>query len=946
MTRELVEDQKPVPHLLQRASFLCLRARHADALAVAKEALEFASTGADEDKAANCLQAKCLIQMGAAQSASGNPADAIGSLRRALKKDPVAVDALMGLAVVLKASDAIHIPEVTQLLREAHAIDPANGEVRATLATLLTEVGVRLKQSGLPASAIEYYEDAVNVMPGYGQAFYNLGVAHADAKNPGKAEVYYKKCIEVQPSHVEAWCNLGVLQMKTGRVEESLKSYGNALKANPNFGLAKQNFASALVQHATAIKEAGGRKAAKGMYKRALAVCPHLGDAHYLLGVTYSEEGKLRRALTSYSLAVAFNPQLSSAHNSLGSVHKSLGNLDRALECYKEALAVDDTHHVTHNNLAILYTMMGHIEPAQKHLDAACKHCPGYTEALNNKGVLLRDLGDVDAAIRQYEETTAVDAGSDMAGQNRLHALNYSERWTKKAVFDEHQKWGGKFQTRIDAEVAAAADRSPKDTLAVRVQKWAKDPPRPDPKIPRGPGTQRPLRVAYISPDFFTHSVSYFAEVLLANHSPKCVTVFAYSNTTQEDGKTEMFKQYPNLKGRWRNIWGMSSVEVANLIIADEIDVLVELAGHTANNRLDVMALRLAPLQITWIGYPNTTGLDAIHYRVTDATVDPEETSQRFTEKLWRLPGSFLCYTPSVDAPEKVASPPSEHSGGIVTFGSFNVLSKCQTRTIKLWASILKRVPNSRFLIKAKPLGSPRARARVEGMFASHGIPASRLDLVPLIPATRSHLEAYSNIDVALDPFPYAGTTTTCEALYMGVPVISMGVKADAGDHAHNVGVSLLTSIGHPELIAWDDDEYVRKAVKLATDLPRLKRLREGMRADMMASPLGDAKTYIENVETMLLDMWEERGGKTGRTKTEGGKEKEMKEMTSKDVSTHKRSTEEFDEKRVRNGDEPKTRRRKSEAKPAANGNGNGVCVSPKVGAEVGPTVESKPAAV
>ncbi len=912
MARGTVHEAQPVARLLQRASFLCLRGRHDDALAVAKEALRSASLRDPDSDSSRKLQAQCLTQMGAAQSAAGHGFDAIATLRDALKRDPSAVGALTGLAVVLKGTDPIHVPEALSLLRQAHVVEPANEEVCATLATLLTDVGVRLKLAGLPASAIEHYNEATTVLPDYGQAYYNLGVAYADSGNAQMAQKCYEKCIALHPHHVEAWCNLGVLHKNAGRLEDALEAYNSALESNPNFELAKRNLAVALCERGTAIKDAGDGKTAKALYKRALALCPNFADAHYNLGVTYVEEGKPERALVCYSLAVQFNDKLTEAHNNLGVVHKDLGNLDKALECYKQALQCDDQHHQTHNNIAVVYTLMGNVEQASHHLDVANALCPRYAEAHNNIGVLLRDQGDIDEAIVKYDSCIKLDPRADMAYQNRLHALNYSEHWTKTEVFEEHRKWGAAFQARIDAEVAAAAVSSPNDSLALKVRAWAKDPPCPDPSVSRGPSTGRPLRVAYISPDFFSHSVSYFAEVLLANHSPDCVTVFAYSNTAQQDAKTERLKSYPNVEGRWRNIWGMSAVDVAKLIIADKIDILVELAGHTANNRLDVMALRMAPVQVTWIGYPNTTGLPSIHYRVTDASVDPKDTTQKFTEKLWRLPGSFLCYTPSVDAPKSVAPPPSELSGGIVTFGSFNVLAKCQARTIKLWASILKRVPYSRLLLKAKPLGAAKARRRIEKQFEQHGVSAKRLDLVPLIPATHSHLQAYANMDVGLDPFPYAGTTTTCEALYMGVPVITMGVRSEKGDHAHNVGVSLLTSIGHSELIAYSDHEYVEKAVALGTDLPRLKKIRERLRTDMMDSPLGDAQKYLENVETMFCDMWEERGGKTGRKPP----------TRAKETATNKRGTVELNVEAFQGADvEPKSRRHKSDVKkPAANG--------------------------
>lgn len=735
-------------------------------------------------------------------------------------------------------------------------------ETCTKLAALLTDVGVRLKIAGLPASAIDHYHEALDVCPTYAHALYNLAVAHADSGNTTKARECYEKCLKLNPMHVEAWCNLGVLHRNECHTDLAMQAYERALACNPNFDLAKSNLAVALCEKATVIKDSD-RKMAKRLYKKSLALQPSFSDAHYNLGVLYAESGKLERALVSYNLAVQYNPRSSEALNNLGVVYKELGNMEKALEYYKKALQYDERHHQTHNNIAVVYTLMGNVDVAAEHLRLANVLSPQYAEAYNNIGVLLRDQGDIDSAIWHYERCSQLDTRADMASQNRLHALCYSERWTKAQVFEQHQRWGAAFQGRIDEEIEQAVNGSQTgNPVAAHLLKCLREPPKPDPDVRRGPRTDKPLRIGYLSPDFFTHSVSYFAEVLLKHYDRDGFEVFAYANVAQPDSKTDKFKGY--VGERWRNIWGMTASAVGKLIMADNIDILVELAGHTANNRLDVMALRLAPVQVTWIGYPNTTGLESIHYRVTDGTVDPITTSQNFTEKLWRLPDVFLCYTPATEAPEELSEPPSLSSGGIVTFGSFNVLAKIQSRTIKLWAEILKRVPNSRLLLKAKPFGAEGAKRRMEQLFEKEGIQAERLDLVPLIPSTRSHLQVYSNVDVGLDPFPYAGTTTTCEALYMGVPVVTLGTRPEHGDHAHNVGVTLLKAVGHNDLVARNDDEYVDIAVGLGTDFTRLEAVRKNLRSKMMKSALGNHRRYMRNVERMFCEMWRERGGATG----------------------------------------------------------------------------------
>lgn len=851
--------------LLRRSVFLSNRGRHDDALRAANAAVSLMHSIDDPSLT------PYLVQLGAVHQAQSNNPVAEKVLRRAVHLDPASSDALTALAVVLKAGDPVRIPECLDLLRRARkaSLRPSETPPTASLSTsedassklaaLLTDVGVRLKLAGLPASAIDHYHEALEVCPTYAHALYNLAVAHADSGDTAEARQCYEKCLKLNSTHVEAWCNLGVLHRNDGQTDIAMHAYERALACNPNFDLAKSNLAVALCEKATVVKDTD-RKAAKRLYKRALALQPSFSDAYYNLGVLYAESGKLERALVSYNLAVQFNPRSTEALNNLGVVYKELGNMEKALEFYKKALQCDKQHHQTHNNIAVVYTLMGNVDVGAEHLKLANMISPQYAEAYNNIGVLLRDQGDIDSAIWHYERCSQLDARADMAAQNRLHALCYSEKWTKAQVFEQHKLWGAAFQQRIDQEIKQAVTSSQTgNPVAAHLLKCVNSPPRPTTDTPRGPRTGRPLRVGYISPDFFTHSVSYFAEVLLRKYDRDGFEVYAYANVAQPDAKTERFKGF--VGDRWRNIWGLTASAVGKMIVGDKIDILVELAGHTANNRLDVMALRLAPVQVTWIGYPNTTGLGTIHYRVTDGTVDPVDTAQQFTEKLWRLPDVFLCYTPALEAPEELTEPPSATSGGIITFGSFNVLAKIQSRTVKLWAEILRRVPNSRLLLKAKPFGAGGAKRRMEEMFEKEGVAASRLDLVPLIPSTRSHLQVYSNVDVGLDPFPYAGTTTTCEAMYMGVPVVTLGTRPENGDHAHNVGVTLLKAVGHEELVAFTEEEYVHTAVHLGTDLTRLSSIRRTLRRDMMASGLGNSTQYMRDVESMFCGMWQDRGG-------------------------------------------------------------------------------------
>ncbi|GJD12114.1 Probable UDP-N-acetylglucosamine--peptide N-acetylglucosaminyltransferase SPINDLY [Galdieria sulphuraria] len=739
---------------------------------------------------------------------------------------------LCGLSTTLREVAPDRITEALDYLRKAYEFDVSDPEVAQILASFLVDIGVRLKLAGLSKEAISYYQEALSVYPTFSQACYNLGVTFADLGKTDDALRYYTEAVQCNPHHAEAYCNAGVIYKEKGDLMTAIEKYKQSLESNPNFDLARNNLAIAYSDLGTVWKTKGDLSKSVYYYKKSLSLNPCYPDAHYNLGVAYSEARKFDRAVTHYELAIRFNPSHTESLNNLGVLYKEMGNLERAIASYKAALNINPQYFQTHNNLAVVYTIMGACDLAKEHLSMAIALNSSYAEAHNNLGVLLRDEGDIHGAIEHYEQCLRTDPRAEMTAQNRLHALNYADEYDVETIYHEHKKWGDRFLKRIQKEMEDAAN-SGNEVAKTLSERRVVD------SIPRGPNYR--LRIGYISPDFFTHSVSYFIEAPLYYHDSENMEIFIYSNT------------------HWREIVGESTLVVCQKILQDRIDILIELAGHTAGNRLDVMAAQPAPIQVTWIGYPNTTGLPTVDYRLTDNTVDPENTIQKFTENLWRLPKCFLCYTPSADAPPCSTQIPAVNNGYCITFGSFNVLAKTQANTIALWSKILHLVPKSRLLLKAKPFASSFARRRFEYVFEAVGITPDRLDLLPLLPETRNHLETYSLVDICLDPFPYAGTTTTCEALYMGVPVVSL--SAAGQNHAHSVGETLLKSIGHSELVAHSEEEYVDIAVSLASDLDRLKRLRSSLRNDMLSSPLCDGVTFVKELESAYCQMWQAKGG-------------------------------------------------------------------------------------
>lgn len=355
------------------------------------------------------------------------------------------------------------------------------------------------------------------------------------------------------------------------------------------------------------------------------------------------------------------------------------------------------------------------------------------------------------------------------------------------------------------------------------------------------------LKIGYVSSDFRTHSVSYFFEPLLQAHDKDVVEVYCYSGGQRPDATTVRLQA---LAHAWRDIGAMTDAQAAEQIYADGIDILVDLNGHTAQNRLRVFAHKPAPIQVTYLGYPDTTGLRTMDYRITDAWSDPPGDEVYYTEKLIRLEGCFLCYRPPDDAPPVATLPALKQ--GFITFGSFNARAKINEEVITLWSRLLQDIPTSRLLIKNPSLTCSVTRDYLYEQFKTQGITRERVELRGLARSTQDHLATYADIDIALDTFPYNGTTTTCEAMWMGVPVVTL-----AGDaHIGRVGVSLLHTVGQEDLISRNQDEYLRLARSLAEDRTRLANLRGELRQRMAASPLCDAQAFARKVEASYRDIW------------------------------------------------------------------------------------------
>jgi predicted O-linked N-acetylglucosamine transferase (SPINDLY family) len=493
--------------------------------------------------------------------------------------------------------------------------------------------------------------------------------------------------------------------------------------------------------------------------------------------------GQLEEAIASCYQAILLKPDFPEAYNNLGNALKDKSQLDEAIAAYRQAISFSPNHPDAHSNL----------------------------------GNALSDLGRLDEAIAAYRQAMALKPRFSDAHSNLLFTLNYHPGLEPATVFEEHLCWN-----RQQAKPA----------------RHFMQPHRND----RTP--DRRLRIGYVSPDFREHPVGHFLLPLLAQHNHERFEIFCYAQVPASDGKTRQLRSQAD---HWHNLSGLADAQAADLIRRHQIDILVDLAGHTSNNRLPLFAHKPAPVQVTWLGYPNTTGLATMDYRLTDACADPPGlTESLHSEQLWRLPQCAWCYQSAV-GPPVVA-----RREGPITFGCFNNFAKITEPMLQLWARILHLVPGSRLLLKTGALLGENARQRVRQILGEAGIDAERLELRGYEAAHGDHLALYQRLDVALDTFPYHGTKTTCEALWMGVPVVTLAGQT----HASRVGVSLLNNIGLPELVASTPEEYVRLAVELAGDLPRLSQLRSTLRPQMEGSPLMDAPRFAQDVEEAYLAMW------------------------------------------------------------------------------------------
>jgi len=695
---------------------------------------------------------------------------------------------------------------LTKILARA----PQHAEANNLLGVIFFEEARVLWQAGQYPDARLALTKILARTPHHAEANNLLGVMFFEEANMELAGHYFRLAIKARPDFAAPRNNLGNIHRAADELEEAALCYRDALGCD-------SDYVEALTNLGAVLNSKGDNLAAEEYCRKAIELAPEFAGAHCNLGNVLLALERGGEAIAAYREALRLQPDLLEALVNLALVLEDGSYLIGTIDYYEKQLLRQPSNHLPHVRIAQAFHVLHRWDDARERLERALELNSEAPDALYVLGVHYIHVGDARAAIDCLRRALA--GGTNSLAQTGIAFDSlYLEDCSGEEIRAKYCHWAKQYLIRPGL-VSPSRDRS-----------------------------HAKVRIGYVSRDFARHSVAFFLEPILKHHDQSRFEVFCYSTLIRGDDFTDRFRA---LASTWRDISTLPEKQVVALIKEDQIDILVDLAGHTSGNRLDVFACKPAPVQVTYLGHPTTTGLDAIDYKFGDVVTDPHElTADHYVERIWQLPGCFLTYQPPANAPA-VMLPPVIAKGHI-TFGSFNIAAKINDGVIEVWAAILAAIPTSRLLLKSYAFASSHGRARIIDGFAHHAITPDRLELIDWRADLQSHLEMYSDLDIALDPFPYNGTTTSCEALWMGVPVICL----EGNRHSARVGASLLVALGLQDLLAHDSAEYVRIAVELAGDPERMRALRTGMRDRMCASALLDHAGFTDRLEEAYRQMW------------------------------------------------------------------------------------------
>jgi predicted O-linked N-acetylglucosamine transferase (SPINDLY family) len=734
---------------------------------------------------------------------AGQRERAIASLRRAIELAPGMAQAHHNLGIALKESS--RLDDSIAAFQGAIAAQHDYAEAHNALAVALLDAG-RFDEALVPSRR------AVELQPDNAEAHTALGIALSRARRFDEALVAFRRSITLKPDLAEAHTNLGNALAALDRLDEAIAAYRRALELRPDF-------AAALCNLGTALREKGDRQEAFAAFQRAIALRPDYADAYSNLGNLLREAGRLDEAVSTLRQAIALQPGLAEAHSNLGNALKEQRKYDEAIAGYRKAITLRPDYFAALSNLGITLKEKGALDDAVEALHRSLELRPDHPEVLNNLSSTLLAQGDHEGAMRACRKALELRPSYVEAHSNLLMCEHYQCGVTLAGLAGAHAEWDERHAAKYRAD-------------------WK--------PFERDRDAERPLRIGFVSPDLCRHPVGFFLARVLENIDPQAAVVVCYHTRAVRD---DLSHRLAAAARQWHDVAGLDDDALAARIRADKIDILFDLSGHTAAGRLLVFARRPAPIQVSWIGYVGTTGLKAMDYLLADRYHVPPEAEPYYCERVLRMPDDYVCYDPPKEAPAVGPLPSRER--GYVTFGCLNNAAKLTAEVLALWAEVLRRVTGSRLLLGSPALGGSAVRERITAAFTALGIAPSRLEFQGAVPWTEL-LGTYNRVDLALDPFPYSGGLTTCEALCMGVPVVTYPGETFASRHS----LSHLSNVGVTETVARSHRDYAEIAVRLAGDHAHLSDLRAGLRDRMAHSPLCDGPRFARNLTNLLREVW------------------------------------------------------------------------------------------
>ena len=752
-------------------------------------------------------RAEAHNDLGSALGSTGQLDQAIEVCREALRLNPALAEAHNNLGVFLR--EAGELEGALSACSKAVRLSPAYADAHDNLGNVLVDLG-RYQE------AADAYRQAIRLSPSKAEAHVHLGFALVGMKQYEQAITACRQAIALDPANASAYLCLGNIFQAQSRFADAIAAYRQSLDRDPEDSTTHNNLGVSLLA-------SGEAEESLAAHRRALQLAPRSAEAHCNIGVALQALHRHSDAIEHYREALRANPSFASAQNNLGNTLLELGRIEEALSALRRAIELEADAPAPHYNLSRALKVSGSWDEAMAECDEAIRLEPGYAKAYNHLGNCYKDQGRLDQAIQCYQKAVEFDPDAPWFHSNLLYALCFHPDYDAERLRIEHAAWDRLYaQPLKNGNSEFRNERSP----------------------------SRRIRIGYVSPDFCAHVVGLNILPLLREHSAAEVETYCYANVQHPDEVTGVLQ---GLCNHWRDIFGVRDEKVAEMIRADEIDILVDLSLHMGGGRLLVFARKPAPVQVTFAGYPGSTGLEAMDYRLTDPYLDPPGLHDaHYQEKSLRLGHSFWCYDSEamslgMETPPPVAPLPAMETG-ILTFGSLNNFCKTNSRVFQLWAQVLRSVEKSRLILRC---GEGSHRKEVLAQFDAAGVAPDRIEFVPRC-SREEYLHYFDLIDIGLDTFPYNGHTTSLDSLWMGVPVVTLVGETVVG----RAGLSQSSNLGLTQLIARTPEQFVQIAVGLSLDLEGLAALRRDLRTLMQNSPLTDAVPFAREVEAAYRQMW------------------------------------------------------------------------------------------